>query len=167
MDAIKIDVAGARQAGIRFDEFPDELRAELTAEVHALSIELFAAVEALTPEATGLLRSEERLRLFTDQNRITGYIDIAGAKGSQDFAKAAALEYGAHRPGKVSAHSMSLDHYWSLKLSEPERVLVAAFTRTPNIEEHAFERGPLAAMRPEIIARLNAVVARASAAANA
>jgi hypothetical protein len=167
MDAVHINVTGARQTGVRFDEFPDALYEDLKGEINALSIELYARVEALTPMDTGLLRGEERLRVFADPNRITGYVDIAGARGSQDFAKAGALEYGAHRPGKVAAHSMRLDHYWSLKLAEPETVLVGAFTRTPNIGEVAFERGALATMQPEAIARLNAVVARATAEANA
>ncbi len=164
---IHIDVRGARQAGIRFDTFPDALYADLKSEVDALSVELYTRVEAATPFATGLLRSQERLRLFTDPTRITGYVDIQGSKGSQDFAKAAAVEYGAHRPTKVGAHQMRLDHYWADKLARPEMVMVDAYTRTPDIQEYAFERGPLAAMQPEIVARLNAVVEKSTAAANA
>jgi hypothetical protein len=61
---------------------------------------------------------------------------------------------------------MRLDHHWADKLSAPETVLVAAFTRTPNIQEVAFERGPLAAMQAEAIARLNAVVGKVTAEAN-
>lgn len=158
MDTIHIDVTGDHQVGIRFEAFPDDLYGDLRQEVDALSVELLALIEADTPTLTGLLHSEERLRLFTDPTRITGYIDIAGEKGSQDFAKAAALEYGAHAATKVGAHDMRLDHYWALRLAAPETVLVEAFTRTPNIEEVAFERGPLEAMAPEIVARLNATV---------
>ncbi len=167
MDTIKIDLAGVRQVGLRFDEFPDALYADLKQEIDALSIELLARIEAATPDRTGRLRSQERLRLFTDPNRITGYIDIAGDKGSQDFAKAAALEYGAHNPTKVAAHDMKLDHFWDKKLAEPVTVLVEAYNRTPDIAEFAFERGPLAAMQPEVVARLNAVVAKSTAQANA
>jgi hypothetical protein len=166
MDAIHIDVQGERQAGIRFDEFPDALYEDLKTEIDALGIELFAGVEAATPMRSGELRAQERLRVFADPTRITAYVDVAGRKGSQDFAKAAALEYGAHRPSKVAAHTMALDHYWALKLTAPERVVVDAYTRTPNIAEHAFERGPLNAMAPEVIARLNAVVDKATAEAN-
>lgn len=167
MDAIRIDVTGDRQVGLRFEQFPDALYEDLRKEIDALSIELLTRVEAATPDRTGQLRSQERLRLFTDPNRITGYVDITGTKGSQDFAKAGALEYGAHRATKVSAHEMKLDHHWSLKLAAPEMVLVAAYARTPNIEEFAFERGPLAAMQPEIVSRLNAVVEKAVAEASA
>lgn len=166
MDSIRIDVTGDRQVGLRFDHFPDALYEDLRQEIEALSIELFTRVEAATPEKTGELRGQERLRVFTDPNRITGYVDVAGAKGSQDFAKAGALEYGAHRSHKVSAHSMRLDHAWAEKWAAPETVLVAAFTRTANLQEYAFERGPLAQMQPEIVARLNAVVEKAVAEAN-
>ncbi len=163
MADIRIDITGARQVGLRFEAFPDVLYDDLRREIDSLSTELFARVQAATPRRTGELLGQERLRLFTDANRITGYVDIAGAKGSQDFAKASALEYGAHRPTKVEAHSMGLDHYWADKLAAPITVLVTAYSRTPDIAEHAFERGPLAEMQPEVAARLNAVVARASA----
>jgi hypothetical protein len=167
MDSFSIEITGDRKVGLRLDEFSDGLYEALRQEVDELSVELFARIEAATPMLTGQLRAAERLRLFADKNRITGYVDIAGAKGSQDFAKAAALEYGAHAPTKVSAHSMKLDHYWATKLGAPEAVMVDAYTRTPDIAEHAFERGPLAAMAPEIVARLNAVVEEATGAANA
>lgn len=166
-DLIHIDVKGDRQAGIRFDAFPDDLYQDLQREITSLSGELFTRIQALTPKRTGLLLSEERLRVFADANRITGYVDIAGVKGSQDFAKASAEEYGAHRLHKVRTHPMRLDHYWAHKLAAPETVMVEAFSRTANITEVAFERGPLAQMQPEVIARLNAVVEKRVAEANA
>ena len=168
-EMIHFDVTGTRQVGLRFDQFPDALHDDLRNTIDTLSKELFARVEAATPSLTGRLRSQERVRLFDDGSRITGYVDIAGegsGKGS-DFAKAAALEYGAHQSAKVSAHAMKLDHAWANMLAEPITVLVKAFTRKPNIAEHAFERGPLAEMQPEIIERLNAVIAKATQQANA
>jgi hypothetical protein len=167
MDAIKIELSGERQVGLRFDEFPTQLYTDFQKEIAALGEELLDRVEAATPELTGRLRGEERLRVFSDPNRITAYVDIAGEKGSQDFAKAAALEYGAHKATKVKAHTMRLDHVWAEKLNEPMTVLVADYSRTPDIDEVAFERGPLASMQSEAVARLNAVVARATAQANA
>lgn len=154
MDTIRINVTGDNRVGLRFDEFPDELYQGLRAEIEALSSELFARVQAATPDLTGALRSQERLRLFTDQNSIKGYVDIDGGSGSYAYAKAGGLEYGAHKPAHVSAYSRPLD------------VMVSAYDRTPNIEEHAFERGPLEAMQPEIISRLNAVVEQAVAMVN-
>jgi hypothetical protein len=161
MDTIRANVTGTNEVGLRFDEFPDVLYEGLRAEIDSLSMELFGRIEAATPSRTGRLRSQERLRIFTEKDRITGRVDIAGESGSQDFGKAGALEYGAHRKTSVSSHSMKLDHAWANLLSSPEDVMVAAYDRTPNIAEHAYERGPLAAMRPEIVARLNAVVEQA------
>lgn len=166
MDSVRIDISGDRQVGVRFETFPDALYEDLRKEIDSLSIELLARVEAATPDRTGRLRSQERVRVFTDPTRITGYVDVEGSKGSGDFAKAGALEYGAHRTTQVRAHSMALDHHWALQLAAPETVLVDAYSRTPNIAEHAFERGPLAAMQPEVVSRLNAVVEKAVAEAN-
>ena len=167
MDSIHIDVTGVRQVGIRFDEFPEVLYEDLRAEITALGNELFALVQAKTPAYTGELRSEERLRIFADPSRITGYVDVAAPKGSQDFAKAGALEYGAHASFAVKAHSMRLDHYWSLKLMAAQQVLVEAYARTANIAEVAFERSAIAELQPQVITRLNAVVEKRVAAANA
>lgn len=166
MDTIKIDIAGDRQVGLRFDEFPDALYEDLRQEIDGITVELFAMIQALTPERTGTLRSQERLRLFQDKTRITGYIDIAGDRQS-DFIKAGALEYGAHNPAKITVHMMKLDHFWSHKLNEPIDVIVKGYERPTNIAERAFERGPLAEMTPQILARLNAVVEKSVAKANA
>ena len=162
MDNIKIDVQGDRQVGLRFEEFPDVLYSDLHQSINELTLELYARVRGAAPSDTGDLQSKVRVRIFTDKERITGYVDIAGQKGSQDFAKASALEYGAHRRTKVSAHKMRLDHHWDKKLAAPQLVIVKAYNRQANIAETAFERGSLEAMRPEILAKLNATVAKAA-----
>ncbi|HEY2178102.1 MAG TPA: hypothetical protein VGH15_05920 [Caulobacteraceae bacterium] len=167
MDHIHAEITGARNVEILFERFPDDLHGALYSEIHALAEELLARVEAATPSRTGRLRSQERARMFDDKNRIAGVVDIAGEKGSRDFGKASALEYGAHRPTKVKAHKMRLDHAWGAALNAPMTVLVDAYTRTPDIAEHAFERGPLAAMQGEIFTRLGAVVDKAAAKAGA
>jgi len=166
-DFIKIDITGVRRAGIRFDAFPDALYEDLRKEITALSAELLGRVEARTPDRTGRLRGQERVRVFADKDHIKGQVDVEGDKGSQDFAKAASLEYGAHGATKVGAHEMRLDHHWAEKMAAAEMVIVQAYTRSANIAEVAFERGPLAEMQPEIVARLNAVVEKAAAEANA
>lgn len=166
MDSIRINVTGDRRVGLRFEEFPDHLYDDLRQEIDSMTNELFAMVQAATPSRTGELRSQERMRLFTDKSRITGYVDVAGKSGSQDFAKAGALEYGAHRKTKVASHSMKLDHLWGEKLNAPMDVVVKAYERTPNIAEHAFVRGPLEAMQPQVVSRMNAIVERAVAQVN-
>lgn len=164
MDSFRVDVTGARDVGVRLDAFPDGLYEDLRNEIDSLAHELEELVIAATPEKTGKLRSEVRMRLFADKSRISGRVDIA-ASGTE-AAKAGALEYGAHRATSVRAHQMRLDHAWGEKLAEPITVLVAAYNRTPDVAERAFERGPLAEMQPEILARLNALVEQDVAQAN-
>lgn len=170
MDFIHIDVTGARNAGLRFEEFPSELHDELMQEIDALTIELYALVQAATPTRTGKLHSQERTKLFDDGNKIKGSVFIAG-KGSgsnSDFAKAGALEYGSTGEDfRVAAHPMQLDHFLNEKFDAPITVMVKAHDRASSIAEHAFLRGPLAAMTPEVLARLNAVVDKAVAKVNA
>lgn len=167
MDAIHVDIKGDRRVGIVFDEFPDQLYADLRAAIETLTAELLGLVEEATPNRTGRLRSQEHMRVFADKNHIKGQVFIAGEKGSQDFGKAAALEYGARKATNVRGHAMRLDHAWGQMLVEPETVMVGAYTRTPNIDEYRFERGPLAGMAAEINARLEAVVEKAVARTNA
>ena len=156
MSDIRIDIKNAQRVGLRFDEFPDQLREDLLAEIYTLGNELLALVHGATPVLTGRLQSQERLQTFNDPNSVSAKVFIAGT--GTDFGKAAALEYGAHKPAKVSAHSMRLDHAWANELASPIDVMVDAYTRPTNIAERAYERGPLAEMQPQIIARLNAVI---------
>lgn len=158
-DAVRITLEGDRQSGLRFEEFPDAVHADLLDAIDELSSELAARIENAVPERTGKLRSEVRRRVFESEDRIKGYVDFAG----KDHAKVGALEYGSKgKPTKVSAHAMKLDHFWHHRLTAPISVLVDAYSRTPTIEEHSFMRGPLAQMRSEIVSRLTAVVERAA-----
>lgn len=165
--AIRFDINGDRQVGLRFDQFPAEIYDDLRGAIDELSQELFALVQAETPDLTGLLRSEEMVKVFADPAKITGSVAVV-APNQQDARKAGALEYGS--TGKsvgVKAHTMRLDHHWDKALAEPETVIVAAYDRTPDIAERRFERGPLEEMQPIVAARLNAVVEAAVKAANA
>lgn len=158
-DQIRIELDGDRQTGLRFEEFPDAMHDALRNEIDEISHELMVRIEAAIPQKSGKLRSQVRLRMFDEEDRIKGYIDIAGEKGSTDYAKAGALEYGSKgKPVSVSAHAMRLDHFWHHRLNAPITVLTEAYQRTPTIAEHSFMRGSLAAMRPEIISRLTGVI---------
>jgi hypothetical protein len=112
MDSVKIDITGDRLVGLRFDEFPTDLHDALLEQIDGLTSELFGRVLARVPTATGNLRSKLRQRVYDDEHRITGRVDIASTD-AQDHRKAGALEYGSKgRPVKVGGHGMKLDHFW-------------------------------------------------------
>ena len=166
-DQVIVDVVGMRRVEVHFDEFPTQVHGDLKDTIETYTDILYARIEAATPSRTGELRSQERARVFADNpNRVAGYIDIDAEKGSGAFAKAAALEYGAHNSAKVSAHAMRLDHYWSNRLAAPTTVMVGAYTRTANIVAHRFMRDPTAEMQPQITAALHAAVEKATVGAN-
>lgn len=164
MDSIKATVTGDRQVGLRFEEFPDQLYDDLRREIDALAHELLGRIQAATPVLSGQLRSQERVRVFADKDKIKGYIDLAAP--GKDRAKAAALEYGAHRNAKVKSYSRTVDVVFGEHLDAPVTQIVKAHSRPTNIMEHAFERGPLADMSSEIQNRSAAVVKNAVDQAN-
>lgn len=154
---IKYEVAGDRQEVLRFDTFPELARKKLEAKIADLTARLFAAVTGAEPSRTGVLRGATVETIREGENFVTGRVSVRG-----DFGKAAALEYGAHRPTTVKAHEMRLTHVFGRAMA-PEIVMVPSHARTPNIAEHRFLRGPLDAMRGEIVAELEAAVADAVA----
>ena len=157
MPQISYTVTGDRRVELKLEEFPKSVHDRLLDRITGLTRELEARVQAAEPDKTGKLRRDTASRIFDDQDKITGRVTIEA-----DFAKAAALEYGAHRAAKVSAHLMRLDHVFA-RLIAPMTVLVQMHRRTPNITEHRFLRGTLAQMAPEIQAQLEAAVAEAAA----
>ena len=162
MSLIKIDLTGERQAGLRFEKFPSELLADLRAEIDSLTNELRGRVATAIPTRSGELRSSLHDELIDGDDKVTGRVTVA--KGNQALhKKAAALEYGSKgKKRPVRQHKMRLGHYWDEKLAAPRTVIVKAFQRTPNVKAHKFLRGPMEAMRPTILARLNKVVERAA-----
>lgn len=142
-----------RKVGLLFDEFPQQLRSVLLARIAGLTGQLYASVQAAAPRgATGKLSRSIAMRVENEADYIRGAVFV-----SADFAKAAALEYGAHKGFTVKAHEQRLTHVFGEEIS-PESVEVAAYQRHANIAERRFLRGPLAAMEPEIMAALEEAV---------
>jgi len=158
MPEIQYLVTGDRQVALKFDRFPQQAHDRLLARIQALTAELEARVLAAEPRRTGRLHSATISKVYDDQEKIGGRVTVRA-----DFAKAAALEYGAHRPTKVAAHEMRLDHVFAERLTAPMTVMVMLHRRMPNIAAYRFLRGPLAQMAPEIQAELQAAVAEAAA----
>lgn len=161
MSMIKIDLEGDRRAGLRFEEFPEQLRDDLRKEIDALTNELRNRIATAIPKDTGALRGTLRAVRYDDPDRVTGYISVA--KGDANMSrKAAALEYGsAGIPQGVKAHKMRLGHVFEEKLRSPLTVIVEKFNRQPDVKAQRFLRGPMEAMRPKIMSRLEAVVSKA------
>jgi len=151
-------------AGLRFEEFPNDLRDALKGEIEALGREAFTKVAARVPRKTGRLASQERLRLVEGENYVTAIVDFGGADAQgQDHAKAGALEYGSKgKAVAVRAYERRIDRVFGRALAAPMDRLVKAYNRTPKVAERDFVRGAVQDMRPEIIQRLEAVVARAA-----
>jgi hypothetical protein len=158
-DDIGVAITGDREVGIKFDTFPAQCHDELLAVVQADTPQLASRVASAAPSLTGKLRSEVSHAVFDDKTRITGAVFIRGKDGN-DFAKAGALEFGAHGRAKVKAHEATLDHVFGERLDAPMKVMVEAYSRQTNIAARRFERGPLADMASKIEGDLQAAVER-------
>ena len=151
-----IEIEGDRLVALRFDQFPERARAAIGRRLSSLTERLLSRVVGVEPQRTGKLRGETGSRVFERDDRVVGQVRVA-APDSGEHGKAAALEYGASHTALVRAHTMQLSHVYD-KLVEPIEVMVAAYSRHPNIAERRYLRGPLDAMRGEIIAELRAAL---------
>jgi len=146
-----LTVSGDRDVALRFEQFPEGLRQRLHGAIERLTERLAARVRAATPKRSGRLASEVRSRVEDGPEFVRGRVFIDAPDG-RDAGKAAALEYGAHKPprkGFVVEHKRSLNHLWGRAVS-PMEVIVDRYTRTANIMERRYLRGPFQAMRGEI-----------------
>lgn len=150
---IAIDVKNARAVGLKFDDLMAQTRENLLQRITALTGELESRVKSEEPVVTGQLREETLSKIYDDPNRISGRVFVSG-----HFAKAAALEYGAHKTARVRPHSARLDHVFDKRIA-PMVVMISAHSRRLNIAERAYLRQPLASMSGEVIERLRAAVA--------
>lgn len=149
---IDLGLKGEREVAARFEEMPRALLDRLLERIGDLTGRLYDAIEADEPEGkSGRLRSETGSRVTDRGTRITGSVAVTA-----EFAKAGALEYGAHRSTTVSAHQARLTHVFGRVASL--EVQVGAHTRRLNIAERRFLRDPVAAMRGEIEAEIQAAV---------
>lgn len=173
---IRISSDSDLRAGLRFEEFPNQLAEALRDEISAITREAFIRYRSSVPVRTGKLLGQVREAVHYDaadrhrgpaQIRGVVYIDGKGSGSKSDYAKAGALEYGSTgKKFKVAAHDMSLRHVFEEALAAPTTVLVKAFERHSTIKPHRFARGTINAMAPEVNRRLEAIVTRTVGAAN-
>ena len=148
---IGIEISTDRRVALKFDQFPRQAHDALLASITQTTERLRAMVEGAAPKQTGKLVSEISSRVVDAPNHITGYVGIAG--DGADYAKAAALEYGAHGTAHLREHGAKLGHLWA-KLISPMQVIVSAHDRRVNIAEHDFLRGPLRAIEADALAEM-------------
>ena len=155
-----IVISGDRRVVARFAEWPAELHDALLARIRELTAELEVRVRALAPERTGKLRSEIVSRIYDDLQRIKGVVTLDGDLPSSEYAKAAALEYGA--PGrrgrfKVRAYSRTISQAFGRDIS-PTRVDVEAYSRVANLDAQLYLRAGLGGMETRATTELAAVM---------
>ena len=153
-------ITGDRRIIARFGEWPKELHDSLLARIRALTDALEGRVQALAPERTGKLKSEITSRLFDDPQKIKGLVTLDGGLSGSEYAKAAALEYGAPGRGgrfKVSAYSRTIAEAFGRDIS-PTRIDVRAYDRIASIDARVYLRGGLGDVEAEATAELQQVI---------
>lgn len=152
---------GEREVSLRFDTFPGRARKRLEERIAALTTQLQSRVEARAPYLTGQLRSEIVERDFADNpNRVAGYVSVwaPGAK-PDEYAKAAALEYGTNKPRRAFQRTNGIID----RVGKAHRRIVAKLSKPVRMEAFEYLRKPLAEMKPEIEAALNEALAETAA----
>lgn len=158
-DSIGAFVTGDRAVELIFDQFPQELHQELFDRISGLTGDMAATVRSNVPRKTGRLASEVREFVRDTPNKITGVVTF-----SAEFAKAAALEYGAHGSAKVGSHTMRLGHAWAHVFASPEVVSVPDYSRHLDLTARRFLRESEQQLEARITDELQQAVNQVSAA---
>src|ERR1700686_275744 len=108
---IGLDIITDRRVGVKFDVFPKQAHDAILQRITSVTEQLRGMVEAAAPKQTGRLAMEISSRVLESENRITGMVGVSGGTPN-DYAKAAALEYGAHGTAHVKEHATKLGHLW-------------------------------------------------------
>jgi hypothetical protein len=152
---------GEREVSARFETFPTRARAKLEERIAALTQQLQVRVQAAAPFRTGKLRSEITKRDYADNpDRVAGYVSVYADGDSNEYAKAATLEYGTNKPRRAFERTGA---GVIARLGRSKRRIVAKLSKPVRIEAFKYLREPLADMKPEIELALNEAVAQAAA----
>ncbi len=158
MSEFDVTVANEREVALRFDRFPVELHEFLRQRIHAIVDQLYRRILDTEPFKTGKLKSETVEREFSDNpERVAGYVSIYAPSSSNEYAKAATLEYGTHKPRREFEKTNSV----TARFGKSRRRVALRFTKPVHIEARRYLRDPLEAMRPAILAELEHAVQEA------
>jgi hypothetical protein len=159
---INIAVTGDREVAVKFDELPKRAHDRILARIIGLTDRLLARVRGAAPDKTGKLRGEITSRIYDDAGvgRITGRVFIAGGLPKNEYAKAAALEYGAHGTVSVRDHLERRNKVFGREIA-PMMVMVRRHSRRIDITAERFLRDPIGEMSAEAVAEIRAAVEEA------
>lgn len=146
----------ARRVELWLQDLPETLQTSVDEAITRATDKLLMLARAKAPKRTGKLASEIQSRVVRDPHRITGIVGIV-ADSRNEFGKAAAEEYGAHRRINVKAHSARLSHLWSLPIAQI-RVQVETHQRKLNIRKRNFLRAALDEVRASTIEDVRAAL---------
>lgn len=147
---------GEREISQRLDGFPSFLQRKLTDRIAALTEQLWEDVESVVPHRTGKLASEIASRLYSQPQRIAGYVSVYAPGRPSEYPKAGALEYGWWAAPHPTSGVMS-------RLLGSNRRAKARTAGATHIAAARYLRGPLEALKPEAVAALDEAVAEAIA----
>lgn len=154
---ITTTITGDRAVALRLEKMPDDIHNRLVGAVTALTARLLSRVQASEPKRTGRLASETKSFVDEAPDLVRGRVKVTAPGARGELGKAAALEYGAHKPTQVREHTARLSHIFGRAIA-PMEVIVDRYQRTPNITADRFLRGPLAQMKDQIMAELQKAV---------
>lgn len=150
---IGFTITGTNSVTQRFEDIPVRLYDRLVGRVTQLTDELEGRVRGAAPKLTGKLEGEIVSQVFDNPDRVVGRVTLSG-----EYAKAAALEYGAHGTTNVSAHEVELSTVFGRRLTAPLTVMIAAHSRRLNIAQQSFLRPSIAGMNNSIVEGLRDAV---------
>jgi hypothetical protein len=142
-----IEIQGAREVDLRFDEFPEAARANLFEAITRATSQLEDLVRQAVPKKTGKLAATIHSQVTQSSRRVTGSVNVTA-----DFGKAGAIEYGSHRQITVKEHKLT-----SALTAHTDR-LVSQYQRTTNIDPHEYLRGPLHQIESDALASMHDAV---------
>jgi len=149
---------GGLELGLRFEQFPEALRARLEQRIGDLTEELESRVQSATPYLTGRLRSEIAERVYADvADRIAGYVSVVADEHSE-YPKAATREYGTNLPRRIKDHGGVFR-----RLNRGQKYVESHLTKPVHILARRYLRDPFEAMRPEIESALDETIGQAAA----
>lgn len=150
IDAI---VTGEREVLARLDTLAERVQKRLKARLERLVPQIEADERSRAPVRTGKLRSEIQGHVTAGTDFVVGQVRVA-AQNRAEFAKAGALEYGAH--GTAAVHAFSRAGH--TPFGQRAEQMVDAYTRRVDVMAHRYVRGAAENWRNEAKAALEEAV---------